>query len=94
MAFTAVVAENKPLTEVAVMVAAPFLTAVTRPVALTVATPGSELVHTTLLLVAPAGATVATSVSVAPTRMLVLDLLREIPVTAVPVLTTVTAQTD
>ena len=53
-----------PSAALAVMVALPLDTAVTKPVLLTVATDGLLLLHITLLLVAFSGVTVAVSCSV------------------------------
>ena len=56
----------EPSAVLAVMVAVPLDTAVTRPVLLTVATDVLLLVHVTLLLVALLGVTVAVSCKVCP----------------------------
>jgi len=70
------------------MVAVPAATPVTTPVLLTAATPESLDAHVTVLFVAVAGLTVAYSVCVAPTRMVVAVVLRVTPVTATLALTT------
>jgi hypothetical protein len=60
----------------AVIAAVPLRTALTTPVLLTVATPVLLLVHIMFLFAASEGCTVATSVSLAPTAMLIEVLLR------------------
>ena len=65
----------EPSAAVAVIVAAPALTAVTVPSAATVATEASEDAHFKALLAAFSGVTVAVSVSLFPTEIEVLVLL-------------------
>ena len=69
----------------AVMVAVPLPTAVTLPLASTVATEVLELDQVTLLSVAFSGSTVATSVEVPPTCNVIVDLSKEIEETAIVV---------
>jgi hypothetical protein len=78
---TAHVADLLPLREVAVMVAVPAFTAVTLPVASTVATPSALDFHDTSLMVAFGGATVAVSLSLAPSTSVKLVLLSDTPLT-------------
>ena len=63
------------------MVADPTLTAVTKPVALTVATDPLEVDQITVLLVAFAGATVAVNCCVPPTNIEAVDGATVTPVT-------------
>ena len=65
----------EPSAAVAVIVAAPALTAVTVPSGATVATSSSEDAHFKALLAAFSGATVAVSVSLFPTEIEVSALL-------------------
>jgi hypothetical protein len=80
---TAHVADLLPLREVAVMVADPAFTAVTLPVASTVATPSALDFHDTSLMVAFGGVTVAVSRSLAPSTSVKAVLLSETPLTPV-----------
>ena len=74
----------EPSDDLAVMVAVPLATAVTKPVLLTVATDVLLLVHVTLLLVALLGVTVADSCRVWPLLVNVaVVLLRLMPVTGI-----------
>lgn len=83
------VAVNPPSTVVAVIVADPTDTAVTRPVLLTVAV-GPLLVHVIALFVAFDGDSVATSCFCAPTVKLTDVVSREMPVTGILIADTVT----
>lgn len=78
---TSQVSVKLPSTVVAVMVADPADTPVTTPFASTLATLEPLELHVTALLVAFEGVTVATSVSVLPTLIVVVSLLRLTPVT-------------
>jgi hypothetical protein len=75
------VAVLEPSEVVTVIVAEPALTAVTLPLASTVATPASEDFQLTDLLVALLGDTVAVRDSEPPSLRLTLDLLSETPAT-------------
>ena len=65
------------------MVAVPTLTAVTKPVAFTVATDAFEVDQATVLLVAFAGATVAVNCCVPPTNIEVVEGVTVTPVTKI-----------
>ena len=74
------------------MVASPTFTAVTLPLASTVAISGLSDFHVTFWLVASSGRTVAVRVSLPPTRRLVSLLLSFTPVTLISLSLTVTLQ--
>ena len=80
----------EPLTDVAVIVTFPGVTAVTRPFVLTVAIALLPELHVTVLFVALAGMTVAVNCKVAPAVRLTFDGLTETPVTATVAVVTVT----
>ena len=65
------------------MVAVPTLTAVTKPVELTVATAALEVDQLTVLLVAFVGATVAVSCCVPPTNIEAVEGVTVTPVTKI-----------
>ena len=86
---TAQVAVKLPSAVVTVMAALPFATAVTTPLASTVATPGASELQLTVWFVAVAGATVAVRLDVPPGFSVRVVRFRVTPVTGV---LTVTAQ--
>ena len=86
------VAVLPPSSVVTVMVASPTFTAVTLPLASTVAISGLSDFHVTFWLVASSGRTVAVRVSLPPTRRLVSLLLSFTPVTLISLSLTVTLQ--
>jgi hypothetical protein len=81
-----------PSSVLTAIVAVPSDTAVTRPVADTVATDGLLLLQTTFLLAALEGETVAVNCSVAPTTNESVILFKDMPVTEMTGAVTVTSQ--
>lgn len=92
---TVTVAEAEIEPEVAVIAAVPLPTAVSKPVRLTEATPGLELVQVTAPNAAPAGCGVAVICCVAPTLVKVTsDGVRRMPVRAIFTVTVALAETE